>query len=793
MIGRLLSTIRRFRGRSPQEFYFRATQKVSAWRERAALNFGTPQPAARLIAGADATAAQVLSQAQPFFAGVEHCNATVAALRLHTPSDESEILERAAAVVRGEISIFGHGLVQVGAPPVWNRDPIAGLSAPHKHWSAIPYLNPAIVGDHKVVWEFNRHQYFVTLGQAWQYSRNELWPHTFAEHLQSWIEKNPASVGMNWASSLEVAYRAISWMWAFQLMRESGVLQGVVAEKMLASVQSHGEHLEKYLSTYFSPNTHLTGEALGLFYIGVTCPMLRDADRWKKLGARVLESSLSRQLLSDGVYFEQASLYHRYTIEIFLHYLLLAGSAGWQVSNAVIVALHKSFDVLLHLTRADGTIPLIGDDDGGRLVQLDSRPPHDVRALLAMGAVVLQRSDLAWAGRGDDAALCWMLGAEAARERDALLKGPPAATARAFRDGGLFTMRDGWNPRDGHMAIDAGPHGALSFGHSHADALSVELAVGGKSLFADAGTFTYVGAERDAFRITAAHNTVEVDGESTCIPATPFRWKEVSSPHATSWVAEADFDYFSGLHDSYGRLASPVRHQRSIFHPAAGVWIVQDDIITAGEHDVVLRWRCARDVHASLRSNGNGYATIGLTRSGTTEAALLLAGGASGNGAIRKGWISEQFGKKGETDVCSWHERVSEDATLVSVVIDLERYEIDFSAPASEAPTAGEAFTVGLRARSAPESRIMILAGTTQSVTLGNVAIDARFAFVQMTADVGKVTRVIAAAVKQLSVDGIVLHQNSAGDTWVVASINSTGSAPPWTARSGSLKLTTNA
>src|SRR2546430_5092825 len=29
-----------------------------------------------------------------------------------------------------------------------------------------------------------------------------------------------------------------------------------------------GRHIETYLSTYYSPNTHLTGEALGLLYLG---------------------------------------------------------------------------------------------------------------------------------------------------------------------------------------------------------------------------------------------------------------------------------------------------------------------------------------------------------------------------------------------------------------------------------------------------------------------------------------------------------------------------------------------
>ena len=41
------------------------------------------------------------------------------------------------------------------------------------HWSRIPYLDASIVGDHKVVWEINRHQHFMVLGRAWQVTRRE--------------------------------------------------------------------------------------------------------------------------------------------------------------------------------------------------------------------------------------------------------------------------------------------------------------------------------------------------------------------------------------------------------------------------------------------------------------------------------------------------------------------------------------------------------------------------------------------------------------------------------------------
>ncbi|MEP6780785.1 MAG: alginate lyase family protein [Gemmatimonadaceae bacterium] len=733
-------------------------------------------------------ATKALAQTCPFFFGVENSATTIKAVQCCAPDSVAETLERAAAVARGEIAILGHGLVNVGANPNWQREPIAGLTAPKKHWSRVPYLDPSVVGDHKVVWEFNRHQYFVTLGQAWKYSQNELWPHIFADHLQSWIDENPATVGMNWASSLEVSYRAISWMWAIQLMRDSSVFQGEFADKVLASVQAHGRHLEKYLSTYFSPNTHLTGEALGLFYIGTQCPTLRDAQRWRVLGAEVLEASLSRQVLSDGVYFEQATQYHRYTIEIYLHYLLLARANNIAVSDRVEIALHKMFDVLLHLTRADGTIPLIGDDDGGRLVQLDDRLPHDVRALLAIGAVVLKRSDLAWAGRGDDAALCWMMGASAPAERDALLAGPPKQTARGFLEGGLFTIRDGWDCNSGHMAIDAGPHGGLSFGHSHADALSVELSVGGKPLFVDAGTFTYMGVERDAFRTTGAHNTVEIDSESACIPSTPFRWKSVAHAKAISWLVDEDFVYFAGAHDGYGRLASPVTHERDILNPARGVWIVRDVLSGTGAHDAVLRWHVASDITASLEAWTGGTAVIGLKRNGVEQARLFLAGGTAGSAAISRGWVSPQLGRKDETDVASWQERIAGDATLVSVVIDRGLYKATPPGQHTGSYSKADGFDLSFRSiNDSAETEYVVTVGAGKPVTVGDVVIDAAIGFVELNSSASAARKVIAVGAKNVSSNGEKLHDDRTGHSWVVATSESALGA--LSVRSGQLSL----
>jgi len=136
-------------------------------------------------------------------------------------------------------------------------------------------------------------------------------------------------------------------------------------------------HLETYLSTYFSPNTHLTGEALGLFYIGLLLPEFKDAERWRDLGLEILIAQLPRHVKPDGVYFEQSSYYHRYTTDFYIHLAILLRVNGMTLPRELEPRLELLLDHLMYITRPDGTTPFFGDDDGGRLVMLDHRPAND--------------------------------------------------------------------------------------------------------------------------------------------------------------------------------------------------------------------------------------------------------------------------------------------------------------------------------------------------------------------------------------------------------------------------------
>src|SRR5208282_1155287 len=136
-----------------------------------------------------------------------------------------------------------------------------------------------------------------------------------------------------WASTLEVAFRTLSWIWVDQLLAGTTAYAEFRAE-LLAALSFHGRYIERYLSTYFSPNTHLLGEAVALLFLGALYPQFSGAGRWRESAWKIVLREAERQVRPDGVYFEQSLYYHVYALDFFLYARLLAARNGMEIPPA---------------------------------------------------------------------------------------------------------------------------------------------------------------------------------------------------------------------------------------------------------------------------------------------------------------------------------------------------------------------------------------------------------------------------------------------------------------------------
>jgi len=502
------------------------------------------------------------------------------------PDWVSTVADQADDICHGKISLLAHG--EVGLDPVidWAADPISRHIWPSRYWAGYDLVKDCKTADPKVVQEINRHQHLITLGRAYFYTGNERYAVEAISQLVSWIEQNPEGVGINWHSSLEIAIRAQSWMWTLFLILPSEYLDDRRIERILLSLYAHFSHIHRYPSTYSSPNTHLIGEAAVLYAGGVVFADLKQASLWRRFGEDVLIREAQRQVLDDGVYGELSSYYHCYALEFYLNALALARHNRSDFPSAVRTRIESMVEVVMHVSRPDGSIPLLSDDDGGQASGLCHAGYRDTRHLLSTGAVLFGRSDFKWRADQICEETLFLFGREGWDTFRGIQSHVPSQRSRVFVNAGYFACRSGWKEDDDQLLFDCGGLGFLGGGHGHADALSFVLSSGNEELLIDPGTGIYNTAPqwRNYFRSTRAHNTVVVDGKDQAEPAGTFKWKNSFSSRLVRRFAFPEAEYIEAEHDAYSRLDDPVIHRRRLLRVRPNCWIVADDFRGTGVH-----------------------------------------------------------------------------------------------------------------------------------------------------------------------------------------------------------------
>ncbi len=659
-----LEKLKKIRGKSWEELRTRSGQVFSAKSEQMGLSGKLPTDSEfrRLFDKSQFNNREITPQSlfEKFYENGESCffpafrqkETTIATFRKFFGEKSARyFIEKAEKIVRGKFDLLGYLNLDFGAKPDWHFEPLSKKRPPLKHWKQFDELDTEETGDKKIVWELNRHQHFFTLGVAYQLTENERFAACFAEHLEDWMNQNPPGIGINWFSSLEIAFRAMSWIWAFHFFKDSPHFTAEFFSKALKFIYLHGRHIEKYLSTYYSPNTHLTGEAIGLYYLGTQLSFFNRASHWRELGENILLGELDRQILNDGVYFEQTTWYQRYTADFYTHFLILktlcgTGETDPKTAEKFETKLQSLLDFLMYATRPDGSTPIIGDDDGGRMLPLSNSKTDDFRGSLAVGATLFERGDYKFAAGAVSEEVVWLLGLEGIQAFETQREHIPNKNSVRFENGGYYIMRDGWAETDNYLLIDCGAVGALSGGHGHADTLAIDLAVQGKTLLVDSGTYSYhESAEiRDYFRSTAAHNALTIDGKSSSETGDKFSWKTRAKPKVNSWITEDRFDFFQGSHDGFEKFGA--KYERSILFLKNDYWIMRDVVETAGAHDYALNFHFNNGVFPSIENTESEKFCVGETASEKSEGWRLFTFGDNGGWRKQESWISNSYGKK---------------------------------------------------------------------------------------------------------------------------------------------------
>jgi len=572
------------------------------------------------------------------------------ATSLATVGTAGRILAEAEQIRAHRIRVLGYGPRDLGHPIDWHRDPVTGGQWPRTRWPQ-PYREQARGLDVKIVWEPSRHQHLQVLAAAAALTGNSAYAEEVASQLAEWIEQNPTGIGVHWIESTEPAFRVLAWLWTLPLVLDAPGFTPDLCLRVLRSLVAQTRHVATHLSIFSSPNTHLLVEALALFVVGTVLPELDAAAAWRERGRAILEREIEAQVTSDGLYREASSYYHAYTAEFYIIASVVAERNGLDLAPGVRVRLERMLEALAWLVRPDGTLPNVGDADGGRTLRLGAANLQRVNELLVSGAVLTGRAELR-AGldaTGEEAAWLW----PDALERLARL-GPAAAPrgARHFPNGRLAVERRHVQGDERWALFDAGDLGMLSGGHGHAGCLGLGLYAGGRALIVDRGTYVYNAAPawRRYFRGTRAHSSVVIDGLDQAEPAAGnFQWNTRYRSEIVRHVVAPDYALVTGEHNGYERLTSPVRHRRTLLSVAGEYWICIDTFTGSGSHGAEFRFQLAPDLDVEMA----GAALFAAPPD--ASAGLLVAPAGFENGRTRvatgemdppEGWHSDDYGDR---------------------------------------------------------------------------------------------------------------------------------------------------
>lgn len=468
--------------------------------------------------------------------------------QLSTLPDGPEAIAEAEAILKGTFTLQG-----VTGEQAKRSD--GGLA-----WSDRGPRN-----DPEWAWMLNRHHWLKTLAGAWRETGDARFVEAADRLLADWIRANDYPGRPSYSAAwrpLEAARRIDrAWIESLVHLRTQPAFLPETRLLMLASLLDHADSLRRFHSP--SGNHRLT-ERVMLAKLAVWFPEFQEADDWAAEARDDVLCMIQSQVYPDGSYKELANHYQRIAAEGFADFYQLFAATGRQAEVAQLrLPLEGMYRYLLLTMRPNGKGPLNNDSD------LDDN-----------------RKPASWAAQAFER-----------RAWSAMLNGQALAPlSHFFPWAGQLIMRDGWGDDALWGFFDAGPLGTQ---HEHHDRLHLSISLGQQDMLVDAGRYTYQpGPWRRYFKGPASHNLVTLDGAGTVPNA-----RAVPQPLPIRQAIDGGFAWAQASAPFEGIVpgGTTAWHTRAVvFYPGEG-WLVLDEILAFGAHEVCTQWHFHPDLSVTVR------------------------------------------------------------------------------------------------------------------------------------------------------------------------------------------------
>lgn len=430
-------------------------------------------------------------------------------------------------------------------------------------------------GDPEFIYQFNRHRYWICLGQAYALTGDEKYARCFVDQLQSWMEDNPINQetkNTTWRT-IEAGIRGENWVKAMEYFEDCPVVTGEVRERFLEGLRLHGEYLTDCRVPFSDKSNWGVLESHGLFDIGAYLMKRGENALGEAYVAEAvlrLERELNIQIMDDGVHWEQSPMYHNEVLRCLLEVLRVAGRQGISLPRSLSEKARAMALADLAWMKPDRTQPLNGDSDR-----------TDLRDVFTPAAWLLKDSRLRFAGYGRlDFESIWELGAEAALEYESMRAETPECLFHALEQSGNWCLRSGWDRDGDYLHFKCG---SLGGGHGHFDKLHVDLSIAGEDVLIDSGRYTYVdGSLRRQLKSSCAHNVPVVDWQEYTQCTGSWDVKGRTAPTGQDWNQKGPYTFLQGTHLGY--LPAGVLVNRRIISIGTRIHVIADEFYGMGTH-----------------------------------------------------------------------------------------------------------------------------------------------------------------------------------------------------------------
>ncbi|MBT3772621.1 MAG: hypothetical protein HOE92_05670 [Euryarchaeota archaeon] len=470
-------------------------------------------------------------------------------------------------------------------------------------WSEDPY------DDETWVFYFHSLRMVSFLVNAYELTNDTVYIEKAQWFIESWMEHNPnpynnSGTRFAWGDH-STANRIITLTYFWDYYRDSSLFDEEFANEFLNMLNNHGIFTAQDKNYSWGIN-HGIYQDRALMQLAVLFPIFESSDEWLEISISRLSLHLNEDVTLTGVHKEHSTSYHYLVMGLFMSISKFANHYGISIEE-LDSTIYKMQEYLVHLSKADGTTPLIGDSTATNLLGMNESQIINEHLLY-----VVSDGDLGVKNEQDSS---------------------------VYVDAGVALFKNDWDVSPAiYFALFNRFHMVTK--HKQCDDLSFVLTYQDTDYFVDSGKYNY--DERDPYRILMrsvfAHNTIAVGDESYDIEDS----NNIGTTAIEHYGITSEYSYVKASHSMY----DGVKISRTVIFFNEGAVYFHDQIESDENHKYTQIFNIGQDVIINDSNQNNVILSSMIDNSSLTLTQLnSISEFESYNGSNDpvRGWQSTTF------------------------------------------------------------------------------------------------------------------------------------------------------